>query len=166
MKNWLKENWIVGATIIFALFLILSFFEPYISDIKVWFNEWRYYNVVNEIASKQLKGMRYGEDMAVSKLIAFKAEAEDWNFSSQEGFALIKTGNPDVPFITSAEFIFTSPNDKNRHHILRDIYIFDNNYDTWVPLTSDLIEFSEGKLKPVSRYVMWQGDYKIPFFKK
>ncbi|MEK7149482.1 MAG: hypothetical protein AAB757_00685 [Patescibacteria group bacterium] len=167
IKNWLKENWLFRTimTIIAVFFLILFIFEPYIGDIETWFNKRKYYNTVSEIASKQLEGMWYGKDAAVNKMIAFQAEAENWIFSGQEGFALIKTGDLDVPFVTSALFIFTDPNDENRRHILRNTYIFHNNYDAWVPLSSHLMEFFKGKGKSVSRYVMWQGDYEIPFFK-
>ena len=123
-------------TIIAVFLLALFIFEPYIGDIEAWFNKRKYYNTVSEVASKQLDDMQYGKDAAVSEIIAFQAEAENWYFSGQEGFSFIKTGDPDVPFITSALFIFTDPNDENRRHILRNTYIFDNNYNTWVPLTS------------------------------
>lgn len=167
MRTWLKENWWFKTimTIIAVFLLVIFFSKPYIGDIEAWFSERKYYNTVSEIALKQLEGMRYGEDAAVNEIIAFQAEAENWYFSGQEGFALIKTGDSDVPFVTSALFIFTDPNDENRRHILRNTYIFHNNYDTWVPLSSHLMEFSKGKGKSVSRYVMWQGDYEIPFFK-
>ncbi len=160
-KNWFKT--IMTIIVVFLFFIFL--FEPYIGDIENWFNEHKYYNIAREIASERLKGMQFGEDAAVSKLITLKSKAENWNFSGQEGFSLIKTGDPNVPFVTSALFIFTDPNNKNHQHILRDTYIFDYNYYAWVPLTSDLTEFSEGKLKLISRYVIWQGDYEIPFFK-
>ncbi len=160
-KIWLKT--IITIIVIFCFVLFL--FESYIGDIGDWFEERKYYSTVSEIASKQLESMRFGEDVAVSELIALKAEAENWNFSGQEGFSLIRTGDPNVPFVTSLLFIFTDPNDKNRRHILRETYIFDYNYYGWVPLIFDLTEFSKGKIKPLSRYVMWQGDYEIPFFK-
>lgn len=149
--------------VIFAFIIFL--FEPYLDDIGRWFNERKYHNTTSKIALEQLNRFEYGQDDAANKLIALVAESENWLFDSQEGFSLIKTGDPDTPFVSSIVYIFTNPNDKNQHHVLRKTYIFDHSHNAWVPLTFDLKEFSNGKLTLISRYVMWQGDYEVPFFK-
>lgn len=158
-------NIIITAIVAIVIFIFILTDAGYIGDLENWFYERKYYNTVSKIALEQLEKLEYGQDDAVNKLIALMAESENWLFASQDGFFLIKTGDPEIPFVSSMVNIFTSPDDKNRHHILRRTYIFDNHHYGWVPLVFDLKEFSNGKLTLISRYYMWQGDYEIPFFK-
>lgn len=157
MKKIFKKIAIIIVILVAGLDIYFGFFHD-----KIQY--WKYEDNLFKEAQSGIY-FEYGKEKEIDKMISIMAQAEGWNLGSQYGLELIQTNNVDIPFITSVEYIFTHPEDKNLHHILRDTYIYDNNYGDWVPLSSTLDEYKDNKIKSIRSNFLWQGDYKIPFFK-
>lgn len=160
-------------SILVGIMFVIVMFVGFNPDLFVkWSNnrkERSYYNNAHEIASSRLNEITYDYfDRNTNEMLALKARAQanSWSLTRQEGFSPIETGDPNIPFIASGEYIFTNPENENHRHYLRDTYIFDYNHAEWVPLYSSLWEFKDGKSQQMTGYSLWQGDYEIPFFDK
>ena len=148
-----------------GIFIFLIFVAPNIKDINNWWKERKYDNYIYDKALKNSQFMLYGKDKEADKVIAFMADASNWSFQGQRGLSLIKTGDSNVPYITSTDYMFQDVNDKSHYHLLKMNSIFNTENDEWIPLTSYLYDASNNKLTLIRNKLLWQGDYEIPYFK-
>ena len=157
--------------LVIIIFIFVIGWQIFGDDISSFVNhraENRFYATVSDYASKQLESMEYGKDKSVDKIIEFQAQADNWNYQGPDGLKLVRTGDENIPFITTARYTFVDPKNISHYHVLQDTFIYDFDRSNWVPLVSDLQDYTVGKdhkYEPIKRYTLWQGDYQIPFFK-
>lgn len=151
-----KNFKIIAVIVIIGLgFSFWIFYEP---------QQQRYQEKLVKEAQSKMDIFEFGKDKGVDDIIYFKAKSKNWNFVAEHGLELISTGNVRAPFITSVDYLFADPNNKDVNRMLSETYIYDGDHNDWVPITSNLDEFSNGKIKNIETSQIWQGGFDIPFF--